>query len=99
MPAYFLYHDVTFRKWGFLNLGVPQRLATVQCMGALLTTIKASTKVVRSREDRTIKSNIRVCSLLVCHCPHKNNGRHASSLYDKYNNRSKLIMAYSTPYH
>ena len=39
------YHDVAFRKWGFPNLGVPRRLATVQCMGATLTTIKASTEI------------------------------------------------------
>jgi len=51
LPAYFLYHDVTFRKWGFSNFGIPRRLATVQCMGATLTTVKAATKVVRCRKD------------------------------------------------
>jgi len=76
VPAYFLYHDVAFRKWGFPNLGVPRRLATVPCTGAMLTTIKASTKVVRSRKDLGAQMKIEVkrqgsstnsCHLIVGH--------------------------------
>ena len=52
LPAYFLYHDVTFRKWGFPNLGggSPETSYST-CMGAALTTVKAATKVVRRRQD------------------------------------------------
>ena len=42
--AYFLCHDITFRKWGFPKSGVPRRLATVQCMGAMLPTIKEGSR-------------------------------------------------------
>ena len=67
VQAYFLYHDVIFRKSGFPNLGVPRRLATVQYMGATLTTIKASTKVVRSRKDQCTQTKMKAKRLRIKH--------------------------------
>ena len=67
MPAYFHYHDVAFRKWGFPNLGVPRRLVTLQCMGTTLTTIMASTKVVRSRKDRGAQMKIEAKRMRIKH--------------------------------
>ena len=50
LPTFFVwYHDVT----GLPRLGVPQRLATVPCMGPCLLLLReATTKVVRPRSDQ-----------------------------------------------
>ena len=102
VPAYFLYHDVTFRKWGFPNLGVPRRLATVQCMGATLTTIKASTKVVRSRKDlgaqMKIEAKRRGSSTNSCHLivGHKNNSITIVSWSQTFAFRTRVWLCKST---
>ena len=65
LPTFFLvwYHDVTVRTWG------PWRLATVSCMGTMLTTVKkGSTKVVNVLEvtkDRGAQTKTKVKRLKI----------------------------------